>query len=73
MGDDRPCNMEGIDTIQIRKFDGMVRKLKEVRYVPQVKKNLISVGVLEVLGHAVSVRDGVLKITKGSMVVIKGV
>jgi len=44
-----------------------------VRYVPQVKKNLISVGALKALDHAVSVRDGVLKITTGSMVVIKGV
>jgi len=52
-------------------FDGMVRELKEVRYVPQVKKNLISVGVFEALGHAVSARDGVLKITRGSMVVMK--
>ena len=51
----------------------MVRDLNEVRYVPQVKKNLIYVGALEVLGHAVSVKDGVLKITKGSMVVMKGV
>ena len=44
-----------------------------MRYVPQVKKNLISVGALEALGHAVSVRDGVLKITRGSLVVMKGV
>jgi len=73
MGDDRPCNMEGIGTVQIKMFDKMVRVLKEVRYVPQVKKNLISVGALEALGHAVSVRDGVLKITRGSMVVMKGV
>ena len=51
----------------------MVRDLIEVRYVPQVKKNLIYVGALEVLGHAVSVKDGVLKMTRGSMVVLKGV
>jgi len=73
VGDDRQCNIEGIGTVQIRMFDGMVRELKEVRYVPQVKKNFISVGALESLGHTVSVRDGVLKITRGSMVVIKGV
>ena len=42
-------------------FDGMVRKLKEVRYVPQVKNNLFSVGALEALGHGVSVKDGILK------------
>ena len=50
----------------------MVRELKEVRYVPQLKRNLISVGALEALGHVISVRD-VLKMIKGSMVVMKGV
>ena len=54
-------------------FDGMVRELKEVRYVPQFKRNLISVGALKTLGFVVSIRDGVLKMTKGSMVVMKGV
>ena len=71
--DDRPCNMEGIGTVHIKMFDVMVRELKEVRYVPQVKKNLISVGALEALGHVVYVRDSVLKITRGSMVMMKGV
>ena len=44
-----------------------------MRYVSQLKRNLISVGVLEALGLMVSIRDGVLKMTKGSMVVMKGV
>ena len=73
MGDDRSCNMKEIGIAQIKMFEGMVRELKEVRYVPQMKKNLIAVGTLKTLGHAVSVRDGVLKITRGSMVVMKGV
>ena len=49
MGDDRRCNMEGISIVQIKMFDGMVRKLKKVRHVPQLKRNLISVGVLKTL------------------------
>ena len=73
MGDDHPCKVEGIGTILIKMFDGMVRELKKVRYVPQVKKNLISVGALDALGNGVSVRDGILKMTKASMVVLKGV
>ena len=44
-----------------------------MRYVPQVKKNLISVGTFEALGHGVSIRDGVLKMTRGSIVVLKGI
>ena len=65
--------MKGIGTIFIRMFDGMVRELKDVRYVHQLKKNLISIGALKALGLEVSSRDSVLKIMKGSMVVLKGV
>ena len=54
-------------------FDGMVWELKEKMYVPQLKRNLISVGALEALGHEVSIRDGVLKMTRGSMLVLKSV
>ena len=71
MGDDHPCIMEGVGTIQIKIFDGMVRELKEVRYVPQLKRNLISVGALESLGLVVSIKEGVLRMTKGSMGVLK--
>jgi len=51
----------------------MVRELKKVRYVPQLKRNLILVDILETLGLEVSIRDNVLKMIKGSMVVLKGV
>jgi len=61
MSNDRPCNMEGIGTVHIKMFDGMVRELKDVRYVPQLKRNLISIGALEALGLEVSIRDDVLK------------
>ena len=64
MGDDHPCNVEGIGTVRVKMFDGTVRELKKVRYVPQLKRNLISIGALKTLGLVVSIRDGVLKITK---------
>ena len=72
MGDDHLCKVEGIGTVRIKMFDMMAQELKEVRYVPQVKMNLISVGTLKALGHGVSIRD-VLKMTRGLMVVLKGV
>ena len=65
--------MISIGTVHIKTFDGMVQKLKKVMYVPQLKMNLISVGALEALNYGVSIRDGVLKMTRGSMVVLKGV
>ena len=47
--------------------------MKKVRYVSQMKKNLISVGILKILGLELSIKDGVLKMTRGSMMVLKGV
>jgi len=73
MSNDRPCNMKGVGTDIIKMFDGMVRELKEVMYVSQLERNLISVGALEALSLEVSIRDGVLKMTRGLMVILKGV
>ena len=70
MGDDRSCNIEEIGMVLIRLFDEIVRELKEVRHVPQLKRNLVLIGALETLGLELSIRDGVLKMTKGSMVVM---
>jgi len=55
MCDDRSCNMEGIGTVHIKMFDRMLQELKEVRYVHQLKRNLISVGTLKALGLKVSI------------------
>jgi len=73
MGGDHLCNVGGIGTVHIKIFNRIVRGLKEVRYVPQLKRNLISADALKTLGLVVSIRDGDLKMTKGSMVVMKGV
>jgi len=73
MDDDHPCKVEGIGTVRIKMFDEIVRELKEVWYVAQLKINFISVSALKLLGLVVSIRDGILKMTKGSMVVMKGV
>jgi len=65
--------LEEIGAVHIKMFDRMVRELKKVRYVPQLKKSLISVDTLKALSLEVSIRDDVLKMTKGSMVVLKDV
>ena len=58
MGDDHPCNIEGMRTVCIKMDDGIVRELKEVRYVSQLKRNCISVGALKILGLEVTIKDG---------------
>jgi len=50
MGDDHKCQMVGKDTVRIKMYNGTLRELKEVRYIPSMMKNIISVGALEVKG-----------------------
>ena len=67
------CIMIFDGMVRIMIFDGMVRELREVRYVPQLQKNLISIGALKALGFEISVRNSILKMTRGSMAVLEGV
>jgi len=48
-------------------FDGMIKDLTDVRYVPQIKKNIILVGAVESIGLKVTIENGILKIMKGSI------
>ena len=72
MGNDNSCKTLGIGSIQLKNDDGSTRVLTEVRYVPELKKNLISLGVLESKGYGVIIRDGVLKVVSGALVTMKG-
>ena len=65
LGDGHTCQIEGICTVRIKLFDGMVRELKEVRYVSQSTKNLTSVGALEAQGLRGTFREGV-RLVSGS-------
>jgi len=60
-------------TVCIKLFDGMMIELKDARYVPQLNKNFISVGALEAQGLSGILREGILKMSNGSLVVLKGI
>ncbi|VFQ95551.1 unnamed protein product [Cuscuta campestris] len=63
----------GVGTVQVRMFDGVVRTLTGVKHVPGLKGNLISLGALDSEGYRFFAQGGVLKISRGAMVVAKGV
>ena len=67
------CRVEGVRVVRIRLHDGTIRELKGVRYVPSMSKNLISVGALESEGLRGTLAEGVLKMSSGSLVVLKGI
>ncbi|KAK3002885.1 hypothetical protein RJ639_019249 [Escallonia herrerae] len=72
MCNDVVCEVMGICTIKIKMFDGIVRTLCDVRYIPDLKKNLISLGTLDSIDCSISIKGGVMKVSKGAMVIMKG-
>ncbi|KAL4341388.1 hypothetical protein GQ457_08G037140 [Hibiscus cannabinus] len=60
-------------SIRLKNQDGSTRVLTNVRYVPSLKKNLISLRALESKGSVVTIRDGVLKVKYGALVLMKDI
>jgi hypothetical protein len=71
MGNGIPCKTVGVGIIRIKMFDGIVRELMDVRYVPNLKSNLSSLGVLDSCGYKYTCQGGALTLSKGSLVVMK--
>jgi hypothetical protein len=71
MGNDFSCKIVGVGSVQIRMHDGSVRTLTDVRHVPELRNNLVSLGVLDFAGYRCTTQGGALKVSKGILVVMK--
>ncbi|KAL5580785.1 hypothetical protein UlMin_013227 [Ulmus minor] len=47
MGNDEACKVIRIGTIKLKMFDGQIRTLSNVRHIPDLKRNLISLSILD--------------------------
>ncbi|KAE8685445.1 hypothetical protein F3Y22_tig00111098pilonHSYRG00167 [Hibiscus syriacus] len=74
LGDDRCCNIVGIGDVRIKMHDGSVRTLSGVRHIPDLKKNLISLGTLHKNGFIPKADEDreTIRIVKGALTVMKG-
>ena len=72
MGNKAPCRVVGVGTVKIRMFDREIRVLGNVRHVPEMGQNLISLGYLEANGCTSKGGNGILKVFRGALVVMKG-
>lgn len=47
LGNNVVCHVKGIGSVRLKMKDGSVKRIHDVRYIPEVKRNLISLGSLE--------------------------
>ncbi|KAG8486247.1 hypothetical protein CXB51_019546 [Gossypium anomalum] len=72
MRNNASCKIASVGTIKVKMFDGVFRTLSDVRHVPELKRNLISLSTLDSKGYRYIAKSGVLKIFKRSLAVMKG-
>ncbi|KAK3025656.1 hypothetical protein RJ639_040642 [Escallonia herrerae] len=57
---------------QIRMHDGTMKTLTDIRHVPELRKNMISLGTLDSNGCSYRATGGFMKIMKGALIVMNG-
>ena len=73
MGNNNVCKIFGIGFIKIEMFDGIVITLCDVRHTPRLKRNLISLGMLDSTWYFFKFENSGLKIMKRTEMVMKGI
>ena len=72
MADDETLKIMGKGDIQVKLPNEIVWKLKDVRFIPSLKRNLISLGQLDQDGYCTTFTGSEWKITKEAMVIAHG-
>ena len=72
LGNNKACKIQGMGTIRLKRFDDRDFLLKNVRYIPELKRNLISTSMFDGLGYCTRIGHGMMRISHGALVIVKG-
>ena len=72
LGDDHSVQSQGQGSIRINTHGGTIKLLNNVRYVPDLRSNLISTGTLDKLGYGHEGRDGKVRYFKHNKTILRG-
>ena len=65
------CKVIDTGTVKVTERDGTVRALEGVRYVPESRYNLISIGVLDEERCLIQVQQGVIIVSQEDRIILK--
>ena len=66
MGNNAMCRVIGIGTVKLRLQDGTLLMIKQVKHVPDLKRNLISLEMFDQIGYNIRLESGDLRVLDGS-------
>ena len=73
MGNNVNFKVIGIGSVRLKMSDGIIRELDNVRHIPELKRNLISLIMLDKAGYCIRLESSSLKVIKESLILMKGV
>ena len=73
LGNNKACKIADVRSVRFKLHDESMRLLTEVRYVLDLKRNLISLGEFDKKGYVFQGEKSILKVMKGSKEVLRGV
>ncbi|MFQ6627453.1 hypothetical protein Gotur_004840 [Gossypium turneri] len=62
----------GIGTVKIKMHDGTIKTLSDVRYVPELRKNIISLSILDLKECKINIELSGIKVSLGALLLLKG-
>ncbi|GJR86957.1 retrovirus-related pol polyprotein from transposon TNT 1-94 [Tanacetum coccineum] len=72
LGDNTACAIKGTGKVGVQMKDGSSFVLENVRYIPELKRNLLSLDTLDREGYTMKLQNGRVKVIKGSLMVLSG-
>lgn len=72
LGDDHPCSIVGIGKIRMKLQNGNILVLNGVRDIPDLRRNRVSSSMLDKEGFVTSFGENSWKVTKGSLILVRG-
>ncbi|GFY95137.1 hypothetical protein Acr_10g0005220 [Actinidia rufa] len=72
MANNTSSRVVGRGSVRFRMADGRSMTLTEIRHVPNLRKNLISIGMLDAKGCSFDASGGILRVSKGNKEMLWG-
>ena len=73
LGDESPTRIVGCGIFKLKLKDGRTISLPGVLHIPNLVRNLISIGKMDFVALKTVYKDGGCKMVRGSMVLMRGV
>lgn len=73
LGNDHSCRVKGLGSVKLRMHDGVNIIVTNVIYIPELRRNLISMGMLDSMGYKFQSEGGNMIVSRNDTTVMKGI